>query len=84
MATMRQPLSFDGVRNFLDTLFGDDLHAKIGGSAWRATRSLVAQSRARVFIWSWFRPVPLIFYLRLLIRVRRDFSCVDVAIPRER
>ena len=25
---MRQPLSFDGVRNFLDTLFGDDLHAK--------------------------------------------------------
>ena len=28
MATMRQPLSFDGVHNFLDTLFGDDLHAK--------------------------------------------------------
>src|SRR6201989_1383400 len=26
--TMRQPLSFDGVHNFLDTLFGDDLHAK--------------------------------------------------------
>ena len=25
---MRQPLSFDGVHNFLDTLFGDDLHAK--------------------------------------------------------
>ena len=22
MATMRQPLSFDGVHNFLDTLFG--------------------------------------------------------------
>ena len=28
MATMRQPLSFDGVHNFLDTLFGDDLHTK--------------------------------------------------------
>ena len=28
MATMRQPLSFDGVHDFLDTLFGDDLHAK--------------------------------------------------------
>ena len=28
MATMRQPLSFDGVHNFLDRLFGDDLHAK--------------------------------------------------------
>ena len=28
MATIRQPLSFDGVHNFLDTLFGDDLHAK--------------------------------------------------------
>ena len=28
MATTRQPLSFDGVHNFLDTLFGDDLHAK--------------------------------------------------------
>ena len=26
--SMRQPLSFDGVHNFLDTLFGDDLHAK--------------------------------------------------------
>ena len=25
---MHQPLSFDGVHNFLDTLFGDDLHAK--------------------------------------------------------
>jgi hypothetical protein len=25
---MRQPLSFDGVHDFLDTLFGDDLHAK--------------------------------------------------------
>ena len=25
---MRQPLSFDGVQGFLDTLFGDDLHAK--------------------------------------------------------
>ena len=25
---MRQPLSFDGVHGFLDTLFGDDLHAK--------------------------------------------------------
>ena len=25
---MREPLSFDGVHNFLDTLFGDDLHAK--------------------------------------------------------
>ena len=25
---MRRPLSFDGVHNFLDTLFGDDLHAK--------------------------------------------------------
>ena len=25
---VRQPLSFDGVHNFLDTLFGDDLHAK--------------------------------------------------------
>jgi hypothetical protein len=25
---MRQPLSFDGVHNFLDTLFDDDLHAK--------------------------------------------------------
>ena len=28
MATIRQPLSFDGVRNFLDTLFDDDMHAK--------------------------------------------------------
>jgi hypothetical protein len=25
---MRQPLTFDGVHGFLDTLFGDDLHAK--------------------------------------------------------
>jgi hypothetical protein len=25
---MRQPLSFDGVHGFLDTLFGDGLHAK--------------------------------------------------------
>src|SRR4051794_23517413 len=25
---MRQPLSFDGVLGFLDTRFGDDLHAK--------------------------------------------------------
>ncbi len=25
---MRRPLSFDGVQGFLDTLFGDDLHAK--------------------------------------------------------
>src|SRR3984957_435282 len=25
---MRQPLSFDGVHGFIDTLFGDDLHAK--------------------------------------------------------
>ena len=28
MATMRQPLSFDGVHDFLDTLSGDDLHAE--------------------------------------------------------
>ncbi len=28
MATMRQPLSFDAVHNFLDTRLGDDLHAK--------------------------------------------------------
>ena len=24
----RQPLSFEGIHRFLDTLFGDDLHAK--------------------------------------------------------
>ena len=40
---MRQPLSSDGVHNFLDTLFGDDLHAKrvksLGGATlWRSVR----------------------------------------------
>jgi hypothetical protein len=30
---LRQPLSFDGVQGFLDTLFGDDLHAN-GRSLW--------------------------------------------------
>ena len=39
MATMRQPLSFDGVHNFLDTLFGDDLHAKRCESLWPEPRS---------------------------------------------
>ena len=33
-----QPLSFDGVHNFLDTLFGDDLHAKRVKSLARAAR----------------------------------------------
>ena len=40
---MRQPLSFDGVHNFLDTLFGDDLHAKrmksLTGATLRAIQS---------------------------------------------
>ena len=46
MATMRQPLSFPtGVHNFLDTLFGDDLHAKRVKSLAGATLGAIQSGR---------------------------------------
>ena len=46
---MRQPLTFDGVHGFLDTLFGDDLHAKrvksLAGP--RSAVGLIGQGLAR-------------------------------------
>jgi hypothetical protein len=44
---MRQPLTFDGVHGFLDTLFGDDLHAKRVKSLAGATVGLIGQGLAR-------------------------------------
>ena len=49
MATiLRQPLSFDGVHNFLDTLFGDDLHAKRVKSLAGATLGVIQSASLAV------------------------------------
>jgi hypothetical protein len=45
---MRQPLSFDGAHGFLDTLFGDDLHAKRVKSLAGATLGVIQSASLAV------------------------------------
>src|SRR5260370_16517221 len=55
---MRQPLSFEGVHGFLDTLFGDDLHAKRVKSLAGATLGAIQSASLAVGLIGQGLPLP--------------------------